>query len=246
MMSDETLISQKKKQIAIGLCILIILVVGIVAYTSIKSNPYGDSISINGYEKNITDLPKDRQRALNSSLYFVVEMNLPEGSKIKVNDANIRENSSIANFDTSKNLHSGSFIVDIASLKQSYEMSYKWSGQKNNPYLSGYTALTRCIEDESKKVYKDFVCTDPFLVAEKNIDPIIGFLPYSTDHYIVTYTSTASGKGMLNAKIYLFNSDTMGGNRGASISKYKDEIINWIASKNIDPKSYIINYIIED
>ena len=220
-----------------------ILVIILISLFFIRSNNiYGDEININNYDKHIPNLPVDRKNAIDSSLYNIIKDNL-KSDDLSINDATIRENSAEYNYDESTNINSGSFIVDIPSIKQSYFISYEWSSDANNKYFSGYTALATCLTSD-KLIYSDFDCKDNFSNIESR-DPILDHLPYSTFNYTITANTNNSSKVDLDVNIILYFLDTRDNNSENSINIYKAEVIDWIKSKNIDPSLYIINYIIK-
>lgn len=207
-------------------------------------NKYGEGISVNNYDKYISNLPADRRNALNSSLYIITKNNL-KTDDINIKDASIREDSVEYNYDKSTNINSGSFIVDMQSVKQSYFMTYEWSSDANNANFSGYTATSACLP-ASDLIYGAFDCIDGFANSKSNAesDPILIHLPYSTFNYTVTADINANNKADLNVNMVLYTSDTRDGNRDNSINKYKTEITNWITSIGLSPADYLINYSI--
>jgi len=196
-------------------------------------------IHINAYDTYIPNLPAFVRDALNQSLCANVKTNL-KSSNFNVGDANIRDGSVEFEFDEIKT-HSGSFIVDIQSIRQSYEMSYKWSQDKNKNILGVYTA-TKCLPS-NKLLFGDFDCKDYLTDSanETKPNPILDYLPYSTFNYSIK-ANNDSGKLELDADIFLYSADTRDGGRDESIKKYKSEVIDWIKSKELNPDDYSINY----
>ncbi len=204
-----------------------------------SATEYGDEIRINAYDTYIPNLPAFVRDALNQSLYANVRTNL-KSSNFNVGDANIRDGSVKYEFDEIKT-HSGSFIVDMQSIKQSYEMSYKWSQDKNKNILGVYTA-TKCLPS-SKLLFGDFDCKDYLTDStnETKPNPILDYLPYSTFNYSITANDDSNKIG-LNVDIFLYSADTRDGGKEESIKKYKSEVIDWIKLKKLNPDDYSINY----
>lgn len=237
---------ETKQKIFIISVILLFITIFILLLFINPSNKYGDGITINNYDKYISNLPTDKKNSINSTLYKIVKNNL-KSDKLSVNDASIRGDSVKYNYDKSTNINSGSFIVDMQSIKQSYFITYKWSPTDNNVNLSGYTATAACLSSD-KLIYGDFTCIDDFYNSKSyiNRDPILDYLPYSTFNYTVTATINKDNKADLDVNIILYLSDTRDGNRENSINKYKTEITDWIKLINLIPDNYLINYTISE
>jgi hypothetical protein len=122
-------------------------------------------------------------------------------------------------------------------------MSYEWSSEVNNPNFSGYTAAAQCLSI-NKLIYGDFNCKDTILTNKNTTDPILDYLPYSTFNYTITANYVSNSTLELNAKITLYSYDTRNDNEVAAIARYKQEIVDWIKSKNLKPEDYLINYTI--
>ena len=73
------------------------------------------------------------------------------------------------------------FILDIKSLKQSYDVSYGWTDtlDASNNSLTENISYVKCLPD-NKLIYGDFNCVDFDSVIDTPSDPIIKHLPYST------------------------------------------------------------------
>jgi|GEM_PF-1519802 len=203
-------------------------------------------VCIVGYDKLIPDLPSDRRKALDETLYKIIKRNLGSDD-FSVKDAIIREDSVDKNFDLDININYGSFIVDIKSIKQSYLMRYRWSSDWQNRHLAGYNATAECLTDDKLK-YGDFDCEDDFSKSNNNLerDPIIKHLPYSTFNYTISANTDKKGEVELNVKMTLFSADTRDGGRDEAISKYKSEVVEWVKNTGLNPNNYPINYDISE
>lgn len=210
-------------------------------------NKYGAEISINNYDKYISNLPVDRRNSLNSTLYNMTKRNLKSG-KLNIKDATIRKNSVKYKYNKKTDIHSGSFIVDMKSIKQSYLMSYEWCSDMNhNSNLSGYSAIAECLPS-SKLVYGSFRCEDDFANSPNKTkrNPILDYLPYSTFNYTITGNYNKNNKLDLDVNMILYSFNTRNGERNNSIKKYKADVVKWIKSKKLNPNDYLINYIIHE
>jgi hypothetical protein len=237
-------LNPKQKIIIISLVFLLIIISMSLFFIKLHDNNNG-TIGINNYNKYTANLPADRRDAINNTLYKIVENN-SNSNNPSINDAAVRDNSVEDNYNNTTNIHSGFFIVDMKSIKQSYLISYKWSSDENNINLGGYTATASCLSLD-KLLYGDFNCKDDFANSTNTTsrNPILDYLPYSTFNYTVT-ANNDSGKITLNVNIILYSSDTRNGQRDNSISKYKTEITDWIKSKKLSPDNYLMNYTINE
>lgn len=236
-------LGKKQKYIIISIC-FVILAIFISLFFIKPVSKYGNGVSVNNYDKYTPNLPTDRRDSINTALYKITKSNL-NNKDINIKDAVIRKEFVEYNYNKSTDINSGSFIVDMQSIKQSYLISYEWSSDNNNVNLSGYSAVATCLPVD-KLIYGIFNCVDSFSGSVNNIkrDPILNYLPYSTFNYVITANMNSKNKVDLVANIILYSSDTRDGNRDNSISKYETEITNWINSKGLNPNDYFIDYII--
>lgn len=231
----------KKQKIISILLILIFITIFVLLFLFQSGNKYGDEINISGFDKYISNMPADRKSAINSSLYNIIESNL-KSNKFDIKDAIIRESSVKDNYNNSTNINSGSFIVDIPSIKHSYLISYEWSSDSNNINMSGYGAIASCLPI-NELIYDDFNCKDDFNQYKTQADPILNYLPYEKPNYIIT-ADINNSRTILNINLTLYGYDTRDNTEEEAINKYKTEIINWIKSINLNPDNYSLNYII--
>lgn len=240
MYSDE---ANKKKIVILAIIATIIIIVPLFIF-SLKPKKYGVGIEIKGYDKYLTEIPRDTRDSLNSTLYNIVKMNLESNAKIDVKDAVIRGDKSITNkYDNKTKVTSGTFIVDMASIKQSYLMHFEWSSEKGADY-SGYPVVAECLPIE-KLVYGDFNCKDMFTVLKENRDPILDDLPYrGADNYSVTASYDENKKIMLDVAIRLDPSVVGEAEKAAYIQKAKDEFAYWLSWVGHDIKDYKVNYTV--
>lgn len=230
-----------KKKIIILTIAAIFIIIPVTLSLLNNTNGYGVGIEIKGYSKYINDLPQDSKNSLNSTLYNVVKMNLPDNTDINVKDAYIRDKASTTKeYDEATKITSGNFIVDIASLKQSYLMYYEWSNDDDAQY-SGYPVTARCLSTDKLK-YGDFKCKDMFSILEDARDPIMDYLPHETTNYKVTASYDSDEKIMLDVNIILSASDLINNGREDAINKYKADFAYWMTWIGYDIEDYTVNY----
>jgi hypothetical protein len=224
-----------------------IITASVFVYVSNNTgNRYGDGFQITGIDKISPNLPRERYEALSAALHLMVQKNNKPDDASRVSDASVRPDSIEYTYDTENDVHSGSFIIDVQSLKQSYFASYQWSpNTTNNIGLSGYTANVACLAKD-KLIYGDFQCIDDFANSPllELRDPIIDLLPHTTYNYIITANSQIKGEVELDVKIILYAYDTRNSTEQQAVQKYKEEINNWLLSNNLKPSDYKMNYTV--
>lgn len=74
-------------------------------------------------------------------------------------------------------------------------------------------------------------------------DPIYGLVPYSTLDFTLQAFPTADGKGIeVDANLLPSAADLS--NEDQAIAQYKQEVVDYIKSKGLDPSKYTINYTV--
>jgi hypothetical protein len=221
-----------------------VLFVGIIIYISVlySQNQYGNSVNINGLDSTVKNISKDRKDSIKTTLYNTIKTNSVSESQInKINDANIRPDSNAQDYDKNLKTYSGSFIVDIASIKQSYLVQYVYSTSLNNPYLTVNPTSVLCL-NKSQLIYGDFGCKDMLTQQTGDEDPIMQYLPKSTLSYQIDGVVDADNKFQsLDVQLQLSNADYNTG-VDAAVAQYKNEINSWILSLGLNPQGYVINY----
>lgn len=211
-------------------------------YSSIQysKNQYGESVDIANLSTYTQGKPTDKDSIdlIKNYLYKIIKLNTPNSSPEKITDISIRDGSFSQEYAKDDKLHTVNFIVDIPSLKQSYNVSYQWiDSGGNRDSIGEYGTIVNCLK-EGKVIYREFKCKDFFSEAArigKPTDPIFEFLPYSTTAYKVTYNTS---RKTLDMKVYLSAADVRSGKEVEIIDKYKSEVREWIISKKLDPKNY--------
>jgi hypothetical protein len=153
---------KKRPRVVIGVIggIIIIILVFILV-DLLKPNPYGKEIRIDNLSSTYTNMPQNQKNRIYNGLYDVVKMNVPEGYEIPDSGAVVRNGTSKQEFNEETNIYTGEFIVDIASIKQSYRVWFEWSPYDKNPYLGGYTVVVTCLPQDLQK-YNSWVCKSLF------------------------------------------------------------------------------------
>ena len=124
MMQRKTLI-----RVVVGIGIGWLLIIAVYLYISTRS-AYNNHLEIANLAEYTNGKPSDKKTLdyIKYDLYRVVNKST---NKAKANDSvkdiMIRKGSFSQTKNDKKGTHTVSFIVDIASLKQSYSVSYQWT-----------------------------------------------------------------------------------------------------------------------
>lgn len=226
--------------VSFGFILLVLVMLGFY-FNSLREASNDGKISITNFNQYVKNIPSSERTELEKMLYNTVSLNGIEEEKIKsVDDATIRQGTYTQ--DLESDIYETSFIVDIASLKQSYRIKNLYSNL--DPEQSGlfdYTRLVLCVE-KSELVYGEFKCTDR-IAQERGLeqsDPILEFLPVSTLDY--TLRQDMSSKELkLIADISLSEVDYKMGEE-AAVNEYKNRLRAWFESKNLNIDDYSITY----
>lgn len=238
------MIHEDKKRLVIlisivGIFLLLLAVLLLIFFP--RSSGYEGAIRINNYDSYVKNLPSSERNAMEATLYETVSQNLDNGTNVHtVSDAIIRNESYSQSFD--KKIYTTSFIIDIESIKQSYEIKNVYSRLSvEESGLHDYTSLVLCL-DKAKLIYGEFTCKDR-LSQEAGIeysDPILKYLPQSTLDYTLTMDSTSKNLHLV-AKLNLTEVDYKIGVEDA-VNQYKLELKDWFISKGLDINNYAITY----
>lgn len=235
--------------IVIAIAVFVLLGIGLtIASIVANQNPYGKAIKIQNYGAKVQNLSKDYENNISSALYDIVNLNRDdefEGRDVK--DALIRDGSEVQNEAQANVRYQGSFIVDIASLEQSYKVQYSYSTRENDPFVAGYPILLSCV-DEADVKYENFDCKDLVSRSEASdgttkSDPLINALPYSTLSYGLQ-ANTTSGSLILKAELRIPESDLRGdlASKQEIVRNYKRMVTDFIRTRGFDPSKYTIDY----
>ena len=127
----------------------------------------GTMLRINNFSDVVETLPNLRRDLIETILYGTVENNSPDEDMSKVKDVVIREGSYKQTYDEQTQIYDTKFLVDIPSLKRTYQITDKFSFlPREESNLYDYTTLVLCPE-EDQLIFGKFECTDR-LKAESN------------------------------------------------------------------------------
>lgn len=203
---------------------IVFLVISLVFFIVINSD--NESVNVDNYDIHTKDLPQEQRSSINNAIYLTVKLNLVDGEKMIHSTASIRGGSATSSYSTNNDVHSGTFIIDLKEIRQSYLASYDWSENKDNPNTAGYPTRILCLSDEKTIIYKDFTCKDG---SEESSLALEYQLPYADINgpFEMFYMYKKQGNTVVG-----INNSTPDGRKKA---------LAWLRSKNIDPTDVIIN-----
>lgn len=240
---QQPLLSRKKLIIiTVGLLVLLVLFVIVLAIISKKdTNQFGKFIRIQNYSAKVKSLPSSVQDATESYLYNVVTLNnIPQDKASRVSDALIRDNSDIQTYNN--NVYAGNYIVDMASIKQSYQVNYTYNRDPNVIY--GNPIVVSCLPKE-KLIYGEFNCKDIVSSQANKEDAILRYLPYQSYSFSIRPDATQGTRLVLVVNLTIASID-LKGDAVKAVASYKAEVVKWIQSKGLDPQNYTIQYNYDD
>lgn len=144
------------RKLIVVVVLSMLILVGAAVFFYLQTNK-DSGVGIKGYPQEVASLPEEARQNIENSLKDIIKKNNQGINYTLVKDATVREGS--VKYDNGKRgQYAGSFIVDIASLKQSYILSYKYS-TRGDPFTAGYPFLAQCPAPEDL-IYGDFNCSN--------------------------------------------------------------------------------------
>lgn len=229
----------KRRQflILIALAIGVILLIAVIVIVVLNTNqpPKANGVGITNYDQKVKNISSTRKVNIEEALFNMIRFNTSDDYDITtIKDTVIRDGSDIQETEDN-NKYSGSFIVDIPSIRQSYNIAYLYS-VNNDGYDSGYPVVVSCLE-ESKVIYKDFECKERNS-WQTSQDPLLQKLPYNGPYYSVSGYENAEEK-VLVIKVMI---NTNSQRTIERFQTYKTEALQWITSQGVNPEDYTIEW----
>lgn len=240
----------QKRQLSVLIALIALFVAGsiaIIIYSIFENtkSPYAQHMGIANLQDYTAGQPTDHDALayIEYALYNTISYNVDRTLKNnEITDILIRTGSFSQDYNDSTKIHAVHFIVDIESLRQSYDVKYEWSDDHSLENLSEYGTIVSCLPVD-QLIYGDFNCQDMFTAEKQVVDPIIDQLPHSELGYEITSGALDGNQLTLNIKITLSASDERIG-ADQAIASYKDQATAWIRSIGLDPANYTISYSI--
>lgn len=239
----------RKKLIIVTSCIIavfLVVVIGISFLLGQKTeNQFGKFITIKNYPDKVKGIANEVRDATQTYLYNVVVMNIDTSTTnaSTIKDALIRDGSNSQKNE--KGVYTGDYIVDIASIKQSYQVTYLYS--KDDSKMGGNPIVVSCLPKD-KLIYGEFNCKD---IVSKQASPhaeILRYLPYQNFSFKLSPDATQNEKLTIVVTFDIPQSDLKGSvsSRQSVVSMYKNEVRQWLLSKNLNPDNYLYRYNYDD
>ena len=225
--------------IGVGITAVIFVILLIITLIQIfRPNPYGPGLRIDNLSDHVSDLSSDRKKSMFAALYRIVQSNLSDDASVPKSGAIIREGTADIVYNEITDVHSGSFIVDIEEIRQSYKIQYEWSSNETNPNLSGYPMLASCL-DQHLVIYKEFKCKDMF--SADNLNPYDAMslrLPHhgETPSGVAVYLQL---RKYLSGERYLEVNVNSCGNQGV-LEQAKQYAMDWVQLFGLDAEKDVI------
>ena len=137
--------------------VIILLVVSLIGL--LRTNPYGNETRIDNISEEYKNLPQDQKDQIFSQLYDMLENNLAEGEEVPDSGAVVRDGTAEYDYDQITKIYHGEFVVDIPSVRQSYEVQFVWSPVENNEDLGGYSVVISCVP-KTLRIYGETSCNN--------------------------------------------------------------------------------------
>ena len=165
--------------------VIIVVVISLIVNRIIDS--HDQKITVTNLGSYAGDLPTDIREDIYANVFLAAQSNSPDLSDESLSSASatIRDNTFTSAYASSEQIYSGSFIVDIPNLEQSYKVYYGWTkdSEKANQYFYNGNVVISCLTPD-QYVYQFSPCISPG--EDKNSAPLAyleNILPFtgSTD-----------------------------------------------------------------
>ena len=222
--------------------VLLIIIASVIAYLQSNRNAYGDGLKIQNYDQMVKNLPSETHQSIEASLYNIVKQN--SNTKVSsVKDTYIRKDSAKQDEVSKGKQYSGSFIVDIESLKQSYRVAYAYSSTPNDGFMDGYPINIICL-NPNELIYGEFDCKGTTTSETATSDPILKLVPHSTLNYKITpFLDLDRDRHITLTVTLLLTEADRSINEAAAVEQYKAEALEWLNTQGLDLSRYTINYV---
>lgn len=244
---------KRRRLIIIIVSVVVIAIISIVTAILLRGDPenqFGKFIRIQNYTQKIQNSPGEVRDATESSLYNTVNLNKngQDFNPSNIKDAFIRDSSDKQTVSDSTNVISGSYIIDMQSIKQSYRVQYSFAPTETNRNVGGSPVVITCL-DEADLIYGKFTCVDLVQKQTSKDDVILQYLPFQNFTFKISPDATKNKEKLtLTVDLTIPEVDLKGdvATNRQTVQMYKDEVLKWIRSKSVNPDDYIIEYNYDD
>lgn len=238
----------KRKKIILIISGLSFFLLPIIIWLSIliknNLNPK-ESVHINGLS-NYTKDQKTNFFALDyikNELFHTIKYNTPENFRPdNLKDINIRKNSFKQIEDKTNDRNIVDFIVDIPSIKQSYQIHYAWDNK--NKGISTTETTVKCLPN-NQLIYPKFKCWDKSRKLSGSADPISTLLPHFDNNFKIIAKNLDDQKPKLTIYIFIFRYNTKSSDYPKATNNIKNKIKTWFSNQSLNIDDYDIEYIVK-
>lgn len=233
----------KKKIVIVAVLLLVVFVaVCVFWYLSTQQKPSDTQTPIKNFDNLVKDFPDEKKKNIYQALAIIIKYNNKDKNidMNKIDDAVIRKGSETQKEVKKDTNYTGSFIVDIESLKQSYRINYVYSNDQNSDFASGYPVIASCLE-ENELIYGYFKCEQPNAQLRESGDKLLKLLPYNSPYYTITGIPAVSSGEKPTVIIQIMSSYNSERTRKTFMT-YKDQALAWIKEQGVAIENYTVKY----
>lgn len=215
------------------------LVFAAIIINLLTSTHRSNEVSISNLDTLVKNISDDRKNDIVSGLNNIIKINNDNIDTSKIKDAVIRKESNQQSSSSGESRYTGTFIVDIPSLQQSYRLTYSYTRNRDDTFSSGYPVIASCLS-EKEYIYQEFNCKNPTYTIEPEAHTALeGKLPYTSSFYTITSGSEDTGKPRLVIQIMMNHNSTA---TKKAFLQYSKDAVNWLKSQGADINNYTIEY----
>lgn len=237
-----------RKYLLIAVVVITGLIIAIIlAFTYFNSrNPYGEELKISNlgnYTSGKANDP-DRERMIRHVLFKTINYNLKKKiGNNSIDDVVVRDKTFSQKRNSETGIYTVKFIVDIASLKQSYQVSYQWNPDPDSDErVDEYGTQVTCLPLDLLR-YGDFNCVDERALEQgDNYDEVDTLLPHIVEYkYTIKRYTVIQESDKVALHVEAFVPSYI--DEQTTLDQYSTEIKEWLKSKKLDPDKYYFEFI---
>ena len=143
------------------MAVIIVILIVISVVNIFHTNPYGESIKIDNFSYYFGGVSQDRRDQIEHNLYELVIWNGASADGVPKSGAMVRDGTATYNYEKDNDLYRGEFVVDIATLKESYKVSFINPSDRSPAKDVSYQVNITCVPG-SLQIYDFYNCRDMF------------------------------------------------------------------------------------
>ena len=239
--------NNKVKWIIVIFGVVFIAVIAIAVYIQWRNQSSNES-SIKNYSDYVKNIPSSERAQVQAALKEMLEKNNPGKDVGKISDITIRKDSYSQALNKETGIYASAYIVDIPSLKQSYQVESQATATADSSDAEAvgadYTTMVLCL-DKKDLLYGNFACKDR-ISDENNLpysDPVENVLPYNGNDFSASYNGYDKVSNRINIQVLLYvNTSSNDPGMQQIYTQYRDEAKQWLEDQGLDLNNYNISY----